>query len=58
MARCKDGDAAEVHKALAGRNIYIRYFPYPGLADKLRITIGTPEQNDKLLAALKEILKD
>ncbi len=58
LARCKDGDAAEVHKALAGRNIYIRYFPYPGLADKLRITIGTPEQNDKLLAALKEILKD
>jgi len=56
LARCKDTDAAEVHKALAERNIYIRYFPYPGLADKLRISIGTPEQNNKLLAALKEIL--
>lgn len=58
LAQCKNADAAEVHKALAQRNMHIRYFPYPGLADKLRITIGTPEQNDKLLAALKQILKD
>jgi histidinol-phosphate aminotransferase len=26
---------------------------YPGLADCLRITLGTPEQNDRLLAALE-----
>jgi len=56
LARYKDGDAAGVYEELAKQNIYIRHFPYPGLADKLRITIGTAEQNDKLLAALKEIV--
>ncbi|RKY13063.1 MAG: histidinol-phosphatase, partial [Planctomycetota bacterium] len=48
--------AKTVYEALVERNIFIRYFPLPALEDKLRITIGTPEQNDKLLAALTEII--
>jgi histidinol-phosphate aminotransferase len=43
---------------LTQRKIYVRYFAYPQLEDKLRITIGTPEQNDKLLLVLKEILSE
>lgn len=58
LARCTNAAAGELYEKLAERNIFIRYFPYPGLTDKLRITIGTPEQNDKLLAALKDVLKD
>ncbi|MHC4744583.1 MAG: histidinol-phosphate transaminase [Planctomycetota bacterium] len=58
LARCTNARAVEVYETLAERNIYVRYFPYPGLADKLRITIGTAEQNDKLLAVLKDILED
>jgi histidinol-phosphate/aromatic aminotransferase/cobyric acid decarboxylase-like protein len=30
----------------------VRFFDKPGLTDKLRITIGTVEQNDALLRAL------
>ena len=30
-----------------------RYFKQPGLEDKLRITVGSPEQNDTLLQQLK-----
>jgi histidinol-phosphate/aromatic aminotransferase/cobyric acid decarboxylase-like protein len=30
----------------------VRHFDKPGLQDKLRITIGTAEENDQLLAAL------
>jgi histidinol-phosphate/aromatic aminotransferase/cobyric acid decarboxylase-like protein len=30
----------------------VRYFAKPGLRDKVRITIGTREQNDALLVAL------
>lgn len=58
LAKCKDGDAAGVYEKLAGRNIYVRHFAYPRLDDKLRITIGTAEQNDKLLSALKEIVAE
>ncbi len=58
LAKCKNAKADEVYEKLTQRNIYIRYFNYPELKDKLRIAIGTPEQNDKLLSALKEILSE
>jgi len=58
LAKCKNCKADQVYEKLVQRNIYIRYFACPGIEDKLRITIGTPEQNDKLLLALKEIVKD
>ena len=40
-------------------SVLVRDFSYaPGLADCLRITVGTPEENDRLLAALKVALGD
>jgi len=57
LARCKNCKAGEIYDRLVGQNIYVRFFDSPGLDDKLRITIGTKEHNDKLLAALKEIGK-
>jgi len=56
LAECKDLSASGIYKKLAERNIFIRYFPTPGLDDKLRVTVGTTDQNDKLISALKEIL--
>jgi histidinol-phosphate aminotransferase len=58
LAKCSNTRAVEVYEKLMKRNIYVRYFAYPGLEDKLRITIGTCEQNDKLISALKEILSE
>jgi histidinol-phosphate aminotransferase len=58
LAKCKNSSASEIYEKLARRNIFVRYFTYQGLEDKLRITIGTPEQNGKLLSALKEILQE
>jgi histidinol-phosphate aminotransferase len=58
LAKCKKGDAAEIYEKLTRRSIFVRYFACPPLEDKLRITIGTPEQNDKLLSALEEILQE
>ena len=58
LARCKNGKASEIYEKLTRLNIFVRYFAYPQLEDKLRITVGTPEQNDKLLSALKEILQE
>jgi len=57
LAQCTAVRATFLFEKLAERDIYVRYFRLPGLEDKLRITIGTPEQNDKLLAAIQDIIK-
>lgn len=45
-------DAKAVYEHLKSAGILVRYFPHEGLSDKLRITVGTPAENDRLLAAL------
>ena len=47
-----DNQAAAIYRSLKAENILVRYFDLPGLTDKLRITIGTDEQNQKLLQAI------
>ena len=56
LIRVRDGHAGELKAALEQRGILIRYFNKPGLRDCVRISIGTPEQNDQVLAALGEIM--
>ena len=56
LARSKNSQAGEIFDKLKELKIYVRYFEMPGLDDKLRITVGTDEQNNKLISALKEIL--
>ena len=58
LADAKTADAKQIYEKLAQRNIYVRYFDLPGLRDKLRITVGTNEQNDMLIGALKDILTE
>ncbi len=48
--------AKVIFDKLVERNIYVRYWDLPGIENKLRISVGTKEQNDTLLSALKEIL--
>lgn len=57
LARAIERPAGEIHRKLMEYHIYVRYFSQEALADKLRITVGTPEQNDALLAALGKILE-
>ena len=47
--------ARDVFNRLRERGIFVRYFDQPRLADCLRVTVGTPEQNDKLLDAMDQI---
>ncbi|UCG56343.1 MAG: histidinol-phosphate transaminase [Phycisphaerales bacterium] len=58
LAGCGNCKAGEIYDKLVQRNIFVRYFDLPGLRDKLRITVGTEEQNRKLLSALKAILSE
>ncbi len=47
------GDAAALHSALLARGIVVRRQDHlPGLAGCLRVSIGTPDENDALVAAL------
>ncbi|MEL6814090.1 MAG: histidinol-phosphate transaminase [Cyanobacteria bacterium J06598_3] len=48
--------AQVLQQGLKERQIMIRYFNEPGLDDKLRITVGTPEQNVKVVTELKRLL--
>jgi histidinol-phosphate aminotransferase len=57
LAACKNYKAKEIYDKLIKRNIYVRFFNVPGLDDKLRITVGTSEQNQMLIDALKEIMQ-
>jgi len=47
-----NNNAADLYQLLKEQNILVRYFNSPGLDDKLRITVGTEEQNQKLLKTL------
>ncbi len=45
-----------IFQNLVEKNIYVRYWDLPGIENKLRISVGTPGQNDVLLSALKDIV--
>ncbi len=46
------GDAAALKIALEKRGILVRYYQKPGLDNCIRISVGRPEQTDRLLAEL------
>lgn len=47
---------AKFYQALRDRGIIVRHFKSPRIEEFLRITIGTDEQSNELVAALQEIL--
>ncbi len=49
--------AEEIFRALREADIYVRHFDRPRISNYLRITIGTDEQMDTLVAFLKDYLK-
>lgn len=53
-----DVKAKDLFEALKERKIYVRYFPKPRIDNYLRITIGTDEEMDVLLAFLAEYLRE
>jgi histidinol-phosphate aminotransferase len=52
LATPPSGTASLIYQGLKDRGILVRYFASPGLDDKLRITIGTNEQNLLLIETL------
>ena len=56
LARPHGAGAGELYEALKARRILVRYFKQPKLDDKLRITVGTDDDNAALIGALTDIL--
>ena len=48
--------AREIRDALKTRKILVRFWDTPELHTFVRITIGSPAQNDALLTALRDIV--
>lgn len=48
--------ANDLYEYLKEHGVLVRYFDQPGLADKLRITVGTPEDNEQLITHLQRAL--
>ncbi|MBD2020623.1 aminotransferase class I/II-fold pyridoxal phosphate-dependent enzyme, partial [Leptolyngbya sp. FACHB-36] len=57
LATPPDGEAERLYLGLKERGILVRYFKQAGLSDKLRISVGTNEQNQTLLEALISLLQ-
>jgi histidinol-phosphate aminotransferase len=55
LATVPGGDGGALYRRLKQQGILVRFFDKPGLADKLRITVGRPDENDALLAALGSV---
>jgi len=59
LFRTEPAEAVEIHDALRHRGIAVRVFPgEPMLRQHLRVSCGTPEEDDVFLAALESVLRD
>ena len=47
-----DQDARGIYESLKAKGVLVRYFDQDTLRDKLRITVGTPQETDALLAGI------
>ncbi|OPZ19607.1 MAG: Histidinol-phosphate aminotransferase [candidate division BRC1 bacterium ADurb.BinA364] len=51
----RSGDGRATLEALRKRKILVRFFDDPALRDGVRITIGSPEEIDRLIEAMREL---
>ena len=55
LATAPDGRGLEAYQGLRRQGIIVRHFDRPGLADKIRVTIGQSHENNALLAGVKAL---
>jgi histidinol-phosphate aminotransferase len=48
-------DASQLKQALERIGILVRYYSKPGLENCIRISVGRPDQTDRLMAALASL---
>jgi len=60
LVRLPMADGGVIVRKLAERGVYVRHFSNPefGIADCLRVSVGTPEDNAIFVAELEDLLRD
>ena len=56
FARHDKFSAKEIFSFLRDKGIFVRYFDKPRIDDRLRITVGTDEETDRLIAAIGQLV--
>ena len=56
LVRHPHAEAHQLYEALKAQGILVRYFAEPQLTDTLRITVGTDDQNERLVKALTPLV--
>lgn len=55
LVHVPEGNGKAAYQGLKEQGILVRYFDKPGLTDKIRITVGTADENNALLAGIKSL---
>jgi histidinol-phosphate aminotransferase len=55
LLRLERGDGFAVREAMRRRGVFTRYFTHPRLRDHIRLSMGTPEQNDRVIEAFRAV---
>ena len=58
LAGIPGGNGKAAYQGLKAKGILVRYFDSPGLTDKIRITIGTANENNALIAGLASLVSN
>ena len=56
FAKSPDAQGERLYRELKKRGVLVRWFPGEGISDYVRITVGTREQMDIFLNAVKEVI--
>ena len=56
LATAPDGNGKAAYLGLKQQGILVRFFDKPGLRDKIRITVGTSQENTALLAGIRALM--
>ena len=56
LCQLPPGRASEVYEALAGRGIFVRRFESARLEDCFRVAVGTPDQTDAFIGAMRDLV--
>ena len=55
LAKVPNGNGRAAYLGLKEQGILVRFFNMPGLTDKIRVTIGTSQENNALLGGIKAL---